>query len=92
MSTDTKTCCAQPRAVARSFVGSGLGLALAVGAALLPKCPLCLAGYLAFFGIAGAAGVLAPIVAPLLAPLAAALALGSVATLVALVQRARARS
>jgi hypothetical protein len=57
-----------------------------VGAALLPKCPFCLAGYLAIFGMAGAAGVLPPI----LAPLTAILALGSVATLVVLVQRARA--
>ena len=95
MSTEARSCCARPRAAARGFAGSGLGLALAVGAALLPKCPLCLAGYLAghlaLLGTAGAAGVLAPILAPLLAPLAAILALGSLTTLVVLARRARAR-
>ena len=62
MSTEAKACCARPRAAARGFSGSGLGLALALGTALLPKCPLCLAADVAIWsGLSlsfGAASVL----------------------------------
>ena len=75
MPTEAKGCCAPPRATARGFVGSGLGIALAAAAALLPKCPLCFAGYLTLVGLSTAT---ATAIAPLLVPAAAALAVTTV--------------
>src|SRR5262245_15858711 len=50
----------------KRVVFSGLSLVSAIGALLLPKCPICLAGYLAVFGLGtGAASVLSPMLRPI---------------------------
>ena len=45
--------------------GHWLGLLSGIGAVLVPKCPMCLAGYLSFVGLGvGAATVIAPLLRP----------------------------
>jgi len=71
----------------RAFFGSWLTLALGLAASLVPKCPLCIAGYLSLFGLGTAA---AGVMAPLFFPIGMALVVLSCASMAALFIRARA--
>jgi|SRR6185295_15122775 len=69
--------CCSGRRVSRGRAASALTLALGVGLALVPKCPMCLVAYLSVFGLGmTAASVLSPWCAPLALALIVAAALG----------------
>lgn len=71
----------------RLLVGSWLGSALAFLALLVPKCPLCVAAYLCFFGVSASS---ARAVVQLGVPLCLALVAGSaLATALFVAQRGR---
>jgi hypothetical protein len=79
-------CGCEPRRPARAVVGSSLGVALGLAAALLPKCPLCIAAYLSAIGVGTAA---AHTLAPLLFPLGIGLVAISLALLAIVAVRHR---
>jgi hypothetical protein len=69
--------CCSARRLSRGRAASSLTLALGVGLALVPKCPMCLAAYLSLFGLGmTAASLLSPWCAPLALALILAAALG----------------
>ena len=72
MATDCCRVRARAASAGRGRAGSALTLALGVALALVPKCPMCIAGYLSVFGLGMAA---AGAIAPWCLPLALALAL-----------------
>lgn len=73
-----------PRDGARRVAGASTSIGALVAAALLPKCPLCIAGSLSAIGLGAAASAT---LAPIAQPLAIALAAGSI--LVVLIQQFR---
>jgi hypothetical protein len=76
-------CCGDGKR-SRAVVGSSLGVVLGLAAALLPKCPLCVAAYLSMLGVGTA---VSHAVAPLLFPIGIALTALCLALLIVLVVR-----
>lgn len=77
-------CCAARPARSAWWIGSGVGLGLV--AVLVPKCPLCVAGWLALIGVGATMGIA---VGELLAPASAVLAVLVVGAWVMVAMRAR---